>query len=139
MGWVAGNPSFITLLLFSLLPSKRRPGSRVETLAQELATQNGRNLLLASQLFSTTLPTVQEEMGWGERIESVETWDDQHFTLLATIAINGFYLVSTSHVLIPSLTLLTQAILVTQKSQATSRGLTNNADDVIHWLLWPHE
>jgi hypothetical protein len=121
-GWEETFPS--SRFYFSLFsPAKGALGA--ELLAQELATQNGRNLLQAGQLFSTTLPTVQEERGWGERIETVETWDDQRFTLLpllSTGSISCSHLLSLSH----PLTLPTQTVLLTPKPQATSRGLTNN-------------
>jgi len=64
------------------------------------------------------------KVGWGERIETVETRDDQSCTLLATIAIKGFYLLFTSTLfhLIPYILLILAATL-TSKSQATSCGI----------------
>jgi hypothetical protein len=51
-GWKEALPSSrFYFSLFSLAEG-------AEPVDQELATQNGRNLLLAGQLFSTTLPTV---------------------------------------------------------------------------------
>jgi hypothetical protein len=126
-----GSPSFIALF-FSLFFI----AEEAEPVDQELATQNGRNLLLAGQLFSTTLPTVQEAMGWGEHIETAEAWDDQRFTLPVTIAINRICLVFTSPVLTTSLTVLAQTVLLTSKSQANFCGLIHISEYVTCRLLW---
>jgi hypothetical protein len=56
--------------------------------------------------FSKLLRQLCRSVGWGGRIETVETWDDPCCTLLATIAIKGFYLLSTFSLFIWSLNLL---------------------------------